>query len=197
MIIGIDIDNTLTEVQDKLNEAAFEYAKELGKEIQDLDDTIEDAKNNGDIFIKKFKFTYEELKHFLKDIQEEITNNAKPRSGAVETIKRLRRDGHKIYIVTARDSEFHDDPYELSKKWLDGNNIEYDKLIVNAREKAPVCKAENIDLFIDDQLFNCMQIAKEGIKTIRISNEKKELDNVVNVKNWEDIYKYIKEWSNK
>ena len=184
MIIGIDIDNTLTEVQDKLNEAAFKYAKELGKEIQDLDDTLEDGKNNGDIFIKKFKFTYEELKYFLKDIQEEITNNAKPRSGAVETIKRLRRDGHKIYIVTARDSEFHDDPYELSKNWLDGNNIEYDKLIVNAREKAPICKAENIDLFIDDQLFNCMQIAKEGIKTIRISNEEEELDNVVNVKNW-------------
>ena len=193
MIIGIDIDNTLTEVQDKLNEAAFKYAKELGKEIQDLDDTLEDGKNNGDIFIKKFKFTYEELKYFLKDIQEEITNNAKPRSGAVETIKRLRRDGHKIYIVTARDSEFHDDPYELSKNWLDGNNIEYDKLIVNAREKAPICKAENIDLFIDDQLFNCMQIAKEGIKTIRISNEEKELDNVVNVKNWKEIYKYIKE----
>ena len=192
MIIGIDIDNTLTEVQDKLNEAAFKYAKELGKEIQDLDDTIEDAKNNGDIFIKKFKFTYEELKYFLKDIQEEITNNAKPRSGAVETIKRLRRDGHKIYIVTARDSEFHDDPYALSKRWLDENNIEYDKLIVNAREKAPICKAENIDLFIDDQLFNCIQIAKEGIKTIRISNEEKELDNVVNVKNWEEIYKYIK-----
>ena len=193
MIIGIDIDNTLTEVQDKLNEAAFKYAKELGKEIKDLDDTIEDGKNNGDIFIKKFKFTYEELKYFLKDIQEEITNNAKPRSGAVETIKRLRRDGYKIYIVTARDSEFHDDPYELSKKWLDENNIEYDKLIVNAREKAPVCKAENIDLFIDDQLFNCMQIAKEGIKTIRISNEEKELDNVVNVRNWKEIYKYIKE----
>ena len=193
MIIGIDIDNTLTEVQDKLNEAAFKYAKELGKEIQDLDDTLEDGKNKWDIFIKKFKFTYEELKYFLKDIQEEITNNAKPRSGAVETIKRLRRDGHKIYIVTARDSEFHDDPYELSKNWLDGNNIEYDKLIVNAREKAPICKAENIDLFIDDQLFNCMQIAKEGIKTIRISNEEKELDNVVNVKNWKEIYKYIKE----
>lgn len=193
MIIGIDIDNTLTEVQDKLNEAAFKYAKELGKEIKDVDDTIEDAKNNGDIFIKKFKFTYEELKYFLKDIQEEITNNAKPRSGAVETIKRLRKDGHKIYIVTARDSEFHDDPYELSKKWLDGNNIEYDKLIVNAREKAPVCKAEKIDLFIDDQLLNCLQIAKEGIKTIRISNEEKELDNVVNVRNWKEIYKYIKE----
>ena len=193
MIIGIDIDNTLTELQDKLNEAAFKYAKELGKEIQDVDDTLEDAKNNGDIFIKKFKFTYEELVYFLKDIQEEITNKAKPRSGAVETIKRLRRDGHKIYIVTARDSEFHDDPYGLSKRWLDENNIEYDKLIVNAREKAPICKAENIDLFIDDQLFNCIQIAKEGIKTIRISNEEKELDNVVNVKNWEEIYKYIKE----
>lgn len=72
MNIGIDIDNTITEVQ-------------------------------------------EELKYFLKNIQEEITNMAKPRFNAVEAINRLRKEGHKIIIITARDSEFHDNPYLLVK----------------------------------------------------------------------------------
>lgn len=33
MRIGIDIDNTLTEVQEKLNKAAYAYAVSLGKNL--------------------------------------------------------------------------------------------------------------------------------------------------------------------
>ena len=189
MIIGIDIDNTLTEVQEELNKAAFDYAISLGKKIDDADNPIEDIKNNGDLYKKKFQFTYEELKYFLKNIQEEITNNAKPRENAVEIIKKLREDGHKIYIVTARDSEFHDDPYKLSKDWLDNNKIEYDKLIVNARQKAPICIEEKIDLFIDDQLNNCIDVLKVGISTIRIGND--NIKGITSLSNWKQIYNYI------
>lgn len=193
MNIGIDIDNTITEVQDELNKAAYEYAVKLGKNINNAENPLEDIKNNGEIYIKKFEFTYEELKYFLKNIQEEITHKAKPRINAVETINKLRREGHKIFIITARDSEFHDDPYLLSKNWLDKNNIEYDKLIVNAREKGVVCKNENIDLFIDDQLNNCLDVLKEGIKVIRISKEISKNAEIVDLDNWNKIYEFIGE----
>lgn len=193
MIIGIDIDNTLTEVQEELNQAAFEYAKKLGKDVKDVNNPLEDIKNNGDTYKAKFKFNYEELQYFLREIQEKITNKSMPRDGVVEAIKKLRNKGHLIYIVTARDSEFHDDPYILSKNWLDKNNIEYDKLIVNARQKAPICKEEKIDLFIDDQLNNCIEISNIGTKTIRISNDKQQYENIVTLKNWNEIYKYISE----
>lgn len=190
MIIGIDIDNTLTEVQEELNKAAYEYAIKHGKKV-DASIILEDINNNGEFYRENFKFSYDELKYFLKDIQEEIINKAKPRENAVEIIRKLRSDGHKIYIVTARDSEFHDDPYTLSKVWLDKNNIEYDKIIVNARKKAPICIQENIDLFIDDQVNNCIEISKEGIQTIRISNDKQEIKNILTIKNWKQIYEYI------
>lgn len=193
MNIGIDIDNTITEVQDELNKAAYEYAVKLGKNINNAENPLEDIKNNGDVYKKKFEFTYEELKYFLKNIQEEITNKAKPRINAVETINKLRREEHKIFIITARDSEFHDDPYLLSKNWLDKNNIEYDKLIVNAREKGVVCKNENIDLFIDDQLNNCLDVLKEGIKVIRISKEISKNAEIVDLDNWNKIYEFIGE----
>lgn len=197
MNIGIDIDNTITEVQEELNNAAYEYAVKLGKNIKNAENPFENIKNNRDTYKKKFQFSYEELKYFLKNIQEEITNMAKPRFNAVETINRLRKQGHKIIIITARDSEFHDDPYLLSKNWLDKNNIEYDKLIVNAREKGTVCKNENMDLFIDDQLNNCLDVVKEGIKVIRISNENCNNNNIVDLNNWTKIYEYIGELDEK
>lgn len=197
MKIGIDIDNTLTEVQKELNIAAFNYAKKLGKDLDESEDLLEDINNNGNFYREKFKFSYDELKFFLKDIQEEIINRAKPRENVVKCINKLREKENEIYIITARDSEFHDDPYKLSKDWLEKNNIKYDKLIVNARKKAPVCKQENIDLFIDDQLNNCIEISKLGIKTIRISEDEANYDNITSLKNWDDIYNFIIDWSNR
>lgn len=193
MKIGIDIDNTLTEIQEKLNKAAFEYAISLGKKIDNYDNPMEDIKNNGDTYRKKFQFTYEELKYFLKDIQENITNNASPRANAKEVIDKLKKDGNEIYIITARDSEFHDDPYKYSKDWLDKNKIYYDKLIVNAREKSYVCKNEKIDLFIDDQLNNCLSVQNAGIQTIMITDKTYNYDKIKQLKDWNEIYNYINE----
>ena len=136
---------------------------------------------------------YDELLYFFGNIQEKITKKAKPREDVVEVLKNLRKDGHKIYIVTARDSEFHNDPYGLSKTWLDKNNIEYDKLIVDARDKAKVCKEQNVDLFIDDKLSNCQGVSNEGIVTIRITNYTDPHQNIINKKNWKEIYEYIKQ----
>ena len=191
MKIGIDIDNTLTEVQEELNKAAFEYAISLGKKIDNYDNPMEDIKNNGDTYRKKFQFTYEELKYFLKNIQENITNNAKPRENAKEVIDKLKKDGNEIYIITARDSEFHDDPYKLSKDWLDKNEIYYDKLIVNARKKSSICKNEKIDLFIDDQLNNCLSVQNAGIQTIMITDKTYNYDKIKQLKDWNEIYNYI------
>lgn len=50
-----------------------------------------------------FQFNYEELKYFLKDIQESITNKAKPRENVVEVVNKFKNDGNKIIIITARD----------------------------------------------------------------------------------------------
>ncbi len=192
MIIGIDIDDTLTDIRDELKKAAIDYAKKLGKNITNQDKYVEN-KNNGNNYQEIYGFTYEELKYFLKVIQEEITKNAQPREGVINAIKKLRQKGNKIYIITARDKEFHDDPYMLSKNWLDKNNIEYDKIIVNARDKAKICKEEKVDIFIDDQLANCIKVSNEGIKVIRITEYKENHGNIVNKSNWEDIYKYIEE----
>ena len=191
MRIGIDIDDTLTDVKDELIKAGENYARSLGKDIK-VDKNFEDKNNNGNKWQEMFQFNYEELKYFLKDIQESITNKAKPREDVVEVINKLKNDGNEIIIITARDSEFHDDPYKYSKDWLDKNNIYYDKLVVNARNKDDACIEEKIDLFIDDSKNNCLIVEKAGIKTIRVCNEiENNNSNLICFNNWNDIYSYI------
>ena len=190
MIIGIDIDDTLTDIRDEVGAEALKYAKSLNKEI-DEKKVVWDKNNNGSSFKERYNLNYDELLYFFGNIQEKITKKAKPREDVVEVLKNLRKDGHKIYIVTARDSEFHHDLYGLSKTWLDKNNIEYDKLIVDARDKAKVCKEQNVDL--DDKLSNCQGVSNEGITTIRITNYTDPHQNIINKKNWKEIYEYIKQ----
>lgn len=192
MIIGVDIDDTLTDIRDEVGAEALKYAQSLNKEV-DEKKIVWDKNNNGSSFKERYNLNYDELLYFFKNIQENVTKNAKPRDDVVEVIKKLRKDGHKIYIITARDNEFHNDPYELSKTWLDKNNIEYDKLIVNARDKAKICKEQNVDVFIDDKLSNCMEISNENIITIRITNYTEQHQDIVNKKNWKEIYEFIKQ----
>lgn len=65
------------------------------------------VKDNKGSYIKdKYNFTYEELKHFLGPIQDEIINNAIPKTN-VSNILKIKEMGHEIYIITARDSELH------------------------------------------------------------------------------------------
>ena len=106
MRIGIDIDDTLTDINEELENAALEYATKLGKsQTKDISNLVD--KNDGNIYQAKYGFTYDELKYFLKDIQESITGKAVPRENAKETISKLRKAGNEIYIVTARDLEFY------------------------------------------------------------------------------------------
>ena len=190
MRIGIDIDDTLTDINEELENAALEYATRLGKNhVKDTTNLVD--KNDGNIYQVRYGFTYDELKYFLKDIQESITNKAIPRENAKETISKLRKAGNEIYIVTARDFEFHNNPYSLSKKWLDKNKIEYDKLIVNARDKAQICKEEKIDIFIDDKTSNCIDVSKIGVVSIRIANDSIKNDKFITLKDWNSIYRYI------
>ena len=118
MRIGIDIDDTLTNIKEEMTKAVFKYAESLNKNIVNEDLEINDKHNNGSFYQRKFNFTYEELKYFLGTIQEKITNNAIPRPYCVDIIKQLHNDGNEIYIITARDSEFHDNPYLQSELWI-------------------------------------------------------------------------------
>ena len=144
------------------------------------------------ITLNTIKEKMTENKHGYKkeeDIEILLESKTETIKNKVKVVKELK-DGNEIIIITARDSEFHDDPYKYSKEWLDKNNIYYDKLVVNKRDKKKACIEENIDLFIDDSESNCLTVESAGIKAIRISNKRSNND-LATFKTWKDIYHYI------
>ena len=67
-------------------------------------------------------------------------------------------------------SKYFDNPYELCKRYLSKYNIKYDKLIVDAHDKGSICKRENIDVFIDDSIKNCVSVGEYGIRVFIYDN---------------------------
>ena len=87
MIIGIDIDDTLTDIRDELKKVTLDYANSLNKQINE--DTVSlDKNNDGSNYKEKYNFNDEELQYFFRNIQEKIIKVAEPRADVVEIKKR-------------------------------------------------------------------------------------------------------------
>ena len=68
--------------------------------------------------------------------------------------------------------------------------LPFDELIIDADDKAKICRSKKIDIFIDDSYKNCIQVANEGIKTYLMTTElNKNIDsgNIQRVYSWRDI----------
>ena len=88
------------------------------------------------------------------------------------------------------------DQYKLSTEQLKKHGIYYDKLICSF-DKAKVCMEENIDLLIDDSIYNCELTNKLKIETLLFnckSNNNIET-RLTRVNNWKEVYDYIYERS--
>ena len=116
MRIGIDIDNVISNFDEMLLETYLIHDNEL--------------RNKGIInpnakYIRTgmFDWTNEEELSFYNDNIECIAKKLKVKEKAKEYIDRLHSDGHLIYIITGRDNGEYSEPYNMTKKWLDKNNI--------------------------------------------------------------------------
>jgi len=90
--IGIDIDNTITNIQEKVDKAAYDYARKLGKHIEEGKSALEEMSNNGDVYREKLGFTYEELKYFL------IEPNLNMFHSNVASVKSKLKGGDILYV---------------------------------------------------------------------------------------------------
>ena len=117
------------------------------------------------------------------------------KDNASEVINRLREKGCKIYVITARSNYFiakEIDVLEPTSNWLIKNNIVVDKIITNCYgpTKAIACRDNNIDLMIDDDLYNCQMVNKLGVKYL-LFDEKNRYNESNKVTNWLEVEKYI------
>jgi len=191
MNIGIDIDDTISNTYEYLFPYAQKYTiQELGKEIKNV---------NRNAITHMYTTTFhnwneEEERNFFKKYYEKILKEVQPRKYAAEVIKQWKKQGHKIYLITAR---FRFDTFnveEETKKWLEENGIVYDELIINAEDKVKVAQNKKINVFIDDSIKNCRDMAESGIRTFimdTIINFKFEDEKITRVYSWPHLYQQI------
>ena len=194
MRIGIDIDDTLTNSYELVFNYAEEYTiNELKKEIKYVE--REKIRNR---FTKSFhNWSDEEDRGFWDKYYETIANNVKIKLFAKEVIDKLRLEGNEIYFITARHKSDKFDIEETTKKWLAENEIKYEKIYLSVLHKDEVAQDNNIDIFIDDNITNCLNVAKTGIKTYIMDgliNCNFKDENIERIYSWPHLYQAINKY---
>ena len=83
----------------------------------------------------------------------------------------------------------------MVKKWLEDNNIVYDKLIFTKGSKFPYCLENNIDIMIEDSPRNVQEISvKVPVLCFDNSyNKNIEGKNITRVYSWYDVLNKVKQ----
>lgn len=189
MKIGIDIDNTITDTLPLLKKYCEEYNSNVVKRNLEINPYGFSTSN-------LFDWTKDEEMNFCSKYLEEVVLSAKIKSQAKEIIKKLKDEKNYIYIITARKEPYFKDPYKMTKKYLDENNILYDELIVGCDNKYDFCRKNKIDVMIDDEPQNINSISKM-IPVIVFSGVQNQMcngNNIIRVNSWNEVYEYLKNY---
>lgn len=190
MNIGIDIDDTISNMSEEIDVWAKEYTENVLKrkfELQKLE--IFDP-----MWAKYlYNWTEEENKIFWDTYYEKIMENEKPKEDAVQIINELYKD-NQIIIITARWDRENGIISKITQNWLKENGICYHKLYIGHTDKRDIIKENDITLFIDDSFKTCKEISELGIRTMimnsRINKDMKD-DKIERVFSWKEIKEKI------
>lgn len=181
MRIGIDIDDTICDTFDfVLPYCCKYYGVDYEKAIS--------QKLSLQYFIDNYGYF-----DFAKKYYGKIIPYVPLKKDVVKYINKMKKRGHQIIFLTARSNRGYDNPYQLTYDYLIKHNIPFDTLITDAKEKGTVCRDEEIDIYIDDNIKECMAINKEGVKVVlfdtRFNHDNKDFKRI---KNFKQFYKFIK-----
>lgn len=196
MNIGIDIDGVLTDIEKFIIDYGTKFSIE---EKEDLEINQIDYDE-----IKTFNWTQEQADKFWETYFLEYAQNEPQRKFASNIINKLKNEGNKIYIITARNnyglpSKYYGKIQEITKKWLENQNINYDNIIFceNA-EKLGKCQENDVQIMIEDSPKNIKNISSK-IKVIKFDCKyNKEINgkNIITAYSWYHIYDIINKTKN-
>lgn len=173
MKIGIDIDNTICSTDEVIDIKIKEYIKEHGMSQEEF---FGDSSN---------------MDKFYKEKILEVIAEDPVKDDFLRVLNKLKVN-NEIIIVTARNEKFvkiSQSMRQATMDWLAKNNIYYDKYFDDAYKegKVKVCKDENIDIIIDDDINNYIAFKENGIKTLLFDDRGKYLDVVDRVGSWKEV----------
>lgn len=192
MKIGIDIDGVLNSHYNFIVDYGTKFCNEIGKyKLEDIN-----SFNTTEMFLWD-----EETAHkFWNKYRIDLVSNLPAKEFASEVINKLKNEGNKIYIITARKNNdewfsenLKNDVENITIKWLKQNNINYDEIHFNVDDKGLFCKNNNIDIMIEDD----PHYIKKLINNTKVFifdcpyNRNIEFNHIERVYSWYDIYNKI------
>lgn len=191
MNIGIDIDGVLTDLESMILENGTKLCVEENLPIQ-IDASQYDV-------CKMFNWTEEQEEKFWNKYIVNYFKNSNPRAFSKEIIDKLIEEGNQIYLITARNedgvpSQDWGKVQEITKKWLEKNNIKYTKLIfAKDEDKLSKCIENNVSIMIEDSPKNIQNISTKlkVIKFNNLYNENANGNNIETAYSWYHVYDII------
>lgn len=189
MILGIDIDDTITRTTEQTDIFAKEYTeKVLNREFSINLDTYDP------MWVQAaYGWTKEDEKGFWNLYYEKDMEMLEPKEDAIESINELYKN-HEIILISARWDFESGIIKKITKDWLERHDVHYHKLFINHVDKRKISMENNIDLFIDDSLKTCREIESIGIKTLLMTSrrtDKIDVGSIIKVNSWDEILQKI------
>lgn len=198
MRIGIDIDGVLNYRQAFVIECGTKFCAETGKGR---------LTNLGEHHLSRmYEWDGETRDEFWQKYGIEQMYRWPAQNYAAEVIRKLKNEGHEIWIITGRNNR---DPLvegmpratweETTKLWLDENGILYDEVAFDLGRPAPndkgtFCAEHGVEVMIDDLPEYLLGMA--GKTRVMIFDQPYNRDLVIEgaerVYSWYDIYEKIK-----
>ena len=193
MKIGIDIDGVI-----------LDYERVL-KTYGDLYDFIELKKdgiiNRNEHYLRnRYDWTDEERMNFINKYFLKLSKKTPLIPGAKDVIDMLQKEGNELIIISARGGMIEEMKNVAIEKFEE-EGISFKKYFWKQDDKLEVAQNENIDVMIDDSYDVCKKLSLNGIKTIYFRDKEMKVleqnENLKEVSNWGEIYRYIKELQSK
>ena len=194
MVFVFDLDDTLSEtdlysekyISEFINKNNLPY-KQIAKDVRFAE--------------RKFDWSTETALKWYKTFGDDMMLEFPLKNGAIEFLNFLHENGCKIVIATARATDWHTNPEEITIKWLKDNKIPYDTVYVGRRDKEKICEEVDADYFIDDDVSIVESVANYFLLSKRkkqafllTTNYNKNLsisNNVVRVKDFDELKNYF------
>lgn len=125
--------------------------------------------------------------------------NINPAVGSLLALELLKKSGHKIFLITGRQTHI----IKKTEEWIEKNFPEiFDELhfansysLTDApRKKSDLCKSLGITLLIEDDMDHVRECSKAGLTTLLFNQPWNQGDlprNVKRVFSWDEIVKEI------
>lgn len=184
MRIGLDIDDTISKTWEVLQPSFLQYYN-----LRE-----EDFNRNADHYAELLGIEKEEYYGYMTKNLASLVSNAEVKPYCKEVLNRLKEKNVEIILITVRARNMFQDPEKTTKEWLEKMEIPYDKLFCNVENKLQICKEENIDVFIDDSVKNCIEVSKLGIPVFLMNSViNQQNTSLKRVCDWLEIEKLLQE----